>query len=1011
MCLCVKQRILGDNVVLDVHALLIEEGTQVGDELFQSAHAGQSRGMELLVEQRAVGGSCVVEAGYRVGGCGRAERISAGRRAYTVRNGGVGQSAVGGCTGLVAQRYVCGYGVQTCLEDTASAVGILGQDIGVALTNLASELVNLDQVIAVLGQCHDHVADLAISLLLVLGEEGSGDKALINLGNLCVGHVNARKDELSDGLNGQLLGLLGDVSLTEVVLDGFLVLSHGNLLGIEYQRLDGKQTVGVVGDTKALRTGEVKSCATLLVGLAACHTVVDQRSLEGQRTTDAVCIVHGVVGLYHHLNKEFLLSLISLEEVLETAHLANVAGFGADLLALVHTVGEYHLHGTAHVEERSVVPAVSCVRHGGLNTADDAVAACILEGNAAIHHSGNDDLVVIEGGNAHTLAGNGGCLKQKIVRGLVPYADGKGRLGQAHVALCLHAHEGQLVGHVVAKLVLTANDQILEHTVTCKALCGSGVTHLVEVIELDPDAVQQLLSGFKSFNTLVKVVLEPGIHVTVKGAGRDRVAGGFQLHDLLYEPECLTSLVEASCRLTGNLRASLGNAEQLLLADTGCFCGHVICKLSISVTVSGNSMCALDYGFKEVLAGQVIALAHIKLSHFLLGLAGNAFHTDQNDLFIVHVNVADAVVEIVTDRENAVIHKDIQAFGVHVGGGQVADRLAVPVGVHLFQSCHGFGRDVEGVSLTGCDSLVLGAQPLKGVLGVGLTATGGDRVCTDDELVGTDNDRDIFKNVAQSGTSSLDDGEIFRILVAFGYKLCTVGLNFGELGVQMLDKSGNTVAFRDLKLDFCHDTSSLSLDLIPKLLVGSGDNGGVCKHALILCMTCTCLNSGGYVTNVTNDQYDALTAHTSGGAKLVDLDLSGLDGNIGGLDGTCGREGLDHAKATRLGSGLRAEHRCNNGRIDTTHDAGVNQLLVKSAGDVLNSGGNVCDGTGENDLKLTGTSGVCRDQLDTCALERGVGCLNALSNAFQFNNSDCLIHIYTYLIQIHASMMILASST
>ena len=133
MCLCVQQRVLGDYVVLYVHALLIKEGAQIRHKLFKSAHAGKCRGMELLVKQRAVGGCCVVEAGYRVCSCGGAEHVSAGRRAYAVCNGGVGKSAVRRCAGLVAQRYVCGYGVQTSLILTAAGILIFVQGFGVGL--------------------------------------------------------------------------------------------------------------------------------------------------------------------------------------------------------------------------------------------------------------------------------------------------------------------------------------------------------------------------------------------------------------------------------------------------------------------------------------------------------------------------------------------------------------------------------------------------------------------------------------------------------------------------------------------------------------------------------------------------------------------------------------------------------------------------------------------------------------------------------------------------------------
>ena len=180
----------------------------------------------------------------------------------------------------------------------------------------------------------------------------------------------------------------------------------------------------------------------------------------------------------------------------------------------------------------------------GLNATDYAVVTSISEGETSGHDRGNDYLVVIECGNAQALTGDRRCLDKQVVGSLVPYADGKGRLGKTNVNGCLHAHVGEIVRNVNTVLVLTAYNKVLEKAVAGKALGGSRVAHLVEIVELYPDAVKIFLRGSKSFLATVNILFEEGIHILVKASGRDRVSARLTLEKLLNEPECLTSLVE-----------------------------------------------------------------------------------------------------------------------------------------------------------------------------------------------------------------------------------------------------------------------------------------------------------------------------------------------------------------------------------------------------------------------------------------------------------------------------------
>ena len=548
--------------------------------------------------------------------------------------------------------------------------------------------------------------------------------------------------------------------------------------------------------------------AALLDALAVGDAFVDQAGLEGQRATDGVSGVHGVVGLGHHLNEELLLGLEGVVELLEGGHLQNVHGLGADLLALVHTRGENKLQGTNHVEEGGVVPAVGLVAGGGLHATDDAVAAGILQGVAAGHHGGDDHLVVVEGGNAHTLAGDGGGLDEQGVGRAVPDTDGQGGLGQTDVHLGLHAHVGQIVGGVQTVLVLTAHDEVLEQAVTGEALGGGGVTDLVQIVELDPDAVKQLLGGLVGDLTGIQISLEEGVHILVEAAGGDGVTRGLHLHELLDEPEALACLVEGAGGLGGDAVAGLGDGQQLGLAvGVGAVGGLGQSQIRVAAGVGDDTLTALDDGLQEVAAGGVVALTAGELGQLCLALLDVGLQTLVDDPLVVDVDVAHAVVEVVTDRENAVVQEDVQNLGVHVGGGEIADGLALPVGVNRLQTADGVGGDVEGIGLTGGDGLVLGREPLEGELGEGLTAAGSHRAGAHDQLTGTDDDRNILQNMTEGGRTALDDGQMLGLLVALGNQLRAIGLDLGHVGVEILNQAGNTGAFFNDELDLGHGST------------------------------------------------------------------------------------------------------------------------------------------------------------------------------------------------------------
>ena len=442
------------------------------------------------------------------------------------------------------------------------------------------------------------------------------------------------------------------------------------------------------------------------------------------------------------------------------------------------------------------MPAVCLCTRLRLHATDDAVIPCVLQRVAAGHHGRNDNLVVVESGNAQTFAGDRCRLDQQGVRRQIPYADRQRRLGQPHVQLSLQAHIGQLVGDIHALLVLSADNQVLEQTVACKTLGGGGIAHLIQVIQLDPDAIQQFLRLFQRQGAIVHPLPEQGVHILIEASGRNGVPAGLQLQQLLDKPERLARLVEITRRMGRDVVAGIRNLEQLCLAHrVGTLCRLAQGEVGIAAGIRLHRLTAFDDSFKEVAAGDVIALPAIQPGKSLPALPDDRIQSLLNNASVIDVDVTHTVIEVVADRENAVVQEHIQHRRIHIGGGKVTGGSALPVGVHRLQAAHGVGRDIEGVCLARGDRIVLLLQPLIGILRIGLTAARRHRVGADDQLSPPDNDGDVLQNVPESGRAALDDRQTLGLLIALGDKLRTVRLYDRHILIQVSDQLRDAGAF------------------------------------------------------------------------------------------------------------------------------------------------------------------------------------------------------------------------
>ena len=522
-------------------------------------------------------------------------------------------------------------------------------------------------------------------------------------------------------------------------------------------------------------------------------------------------LVDRVVGVDEKLDEVIHLRLVRVVEIVKGLHGLELARIGADLFTGILTSRENELERTAHIEERGVMPAVGlrgCLR---LYATDDIVVARVRESYASGEKRGNDHLVVVIRGQTDTRSRQLSRADQELVRRTVPYANGERRRGEENVHSRIDAHEGNVVGRIDAVCVLTACDEVLEEAVACKALCGSGVTAFVEVVELDPNAVHQLLREFTGDRLFLQILLEVRIHVLVKTTGRDRVTAGFHLQKHLDKPEGLTSLVEVSRAEFGNAFAVESNATKLSLSfEILTTVRHCVRKLCVALRVGDDRLTADDNGVEEMMALCVIAVAEIQLRESRLRFLDDTAVAHAQYLSVINGNVSDAVVEIVARRKNIVRDRG-ERLGSHIGGRKITCGLALPIFMHFSQSSLCLLGNVEGVRSACFDSIEFCLQPFKRIFREGLTAARRLSCASDDQFLITNGDRDILQNMRERFRAAKNNRLTLRFAVRFRQQNSTVRFDFRHFFVQVFDKTTDSVSLLDIFCIECFQTIHLRI--------------------------------------------------------------------------------------------------------------------------------------------------------------------------------------------------------
>ena len=110
----------------------------------------------------------MIQSGYGSCRCRRSLYILARRWRNAVCNRCVCISSIRRRSSLSAQRYICRYRIQTCLELSASWIVILLKRFGICIGNFSCKIVNFRNVISELRYFIDHIMNLFESLSLLL---------------------------------------------------------------------------------------------------------------------------------------------------------------------------------------------------------------------------------------------------------------------------------------------------------------------------------------------------------------------------------------------------------------------------------------------------------------------------------------------------------------------------------------------------------------------------------------------------------------------------------------------------------------------------------------------------------------------------------------------------------------------------------------------------------------------------------------------------------------------------
>ena len=362
----------------------------------------------------------------------------------------------------------------------------------ISISYISCKIIHIIDCISEFRNFIDHMMDLCESAKLFLCRFQSH-----NCRKNCLSHVfgdihaaflHSFEDHLGHIFNGLLIK-----SLVIVPCKSFFVFFHGDFLVFVHKLADRIQRICHICDTKSLRTCEVIDGSAFLNSKSSADAVIYHTGFKRKRYSLCMSNIDRIVCIYKKRNTIFHLLLICIIKLFKSCHLCDVTCLDTNKFSLVHTIGKYKLERTAHIEECCIMPSICLTCLLRLYASDDVIFSGILKSQSSVQKCRDDHLIIIVSRKSDT----GSCklcrLDQKFMRGTIPYTDGKRRHWQMYMHGCKDTHNRKVIGNIISIFILSADNQVLEKAVSCKPLCGSRITYLVEVIQFNPDTVEEFL--------------------------------------------------------------------------------------------------------------------------------------------------------------------------------------------------------------------------------------------------------------------------------------------------------------------------------------------------------------------------------------------------------------------------------------------------------------------------------------------------------------------------------------
>ena len=183
----------------------------------------------------------------------------------------------------------------------------------------------------------------------------------------------------------------------------------------------------------------------------------------------------------------------------------------------------------------------------------------------------------------------------------------------------------------------------------------------------------------------------------------------------------------------------------------------------------------------------IIAIANLTFLQFCTGFINDAFITDCKNFFIFNSYMSHTVVEIVTRCKNVVLNC-FDCLRSHIRCSKFAGGFALPVFMYFSQLCFGLFSNVERIRCSCCNSIQFILQPLVRKFRECLASSRCDRAASYDQLIITNDNRNIPENVSKSFRASGNHRLPFGSLIGFRNQFCSGRFDHRHLCIKCFDQ-------------------------------------------------------------------------------------------------------------------------------------------------------------------------------------------------------------------------------